>query len=746
MALAGQTQQATVILTACTGGPTQYVCWLESAFLAQLGALGGYELIQEGFEDDTVWGVTRPPLTALSVVSQGVRWESNHPDPPASNELITGGGPARTGMWGLYDPEHGYATGTPNECDIDNPPEHCLFKDGFTGSREPGETSLVGVGAFLKGSLQPNLSMILDGGAPIGLGRLTSGGHQFFGVIDTGGFDSFRVQEMDGKVGQERYVFGDDFTLATTTADTTPPQVTLVNSWYDTGDGVLAENEVTDTAILQLLITFSEPVRDVTGDADPDDVTNPANYLLIEANGNGFQTTNCSGGVAGNDTQVSVDSAMWQVDGALTATLDLNGGFELPAGSYRLLVCGTTSIHDWAGNPLDGDGNGTGGDDFVRNFSIIEPTNSPPVANPQSVSTPEDTAKAITLTGSDPDGDPLTFSIVTPPGHGMLSGAPPNVTYTPAANYNGPDSFSFRIWDGTEFGNTAVVSITVTPVNDAPTANPQSVSTPEDTAKAITLTGSDPDGDPMMFSIVAPPGHGGLSGAPPNVTYTPAANYNGPDSFSFRIWDGTEFGNTAVVSITVTPVNDAPTANPQSVSTPEDTAKAITLTGSDPDGDPLTFSIVTPPGHGMLSGAPPNVTYTPTGGYFGPDSFTFRAWDGSVFSDTATVSITVTEVGVSVLTVGDASITEGDAGSASVDVTITLTPASGALVSVDYATGGGTATPGSDYTAATGTAEIPAGSTTTAVPLAVLGDFIDEPDESFGVELSNPAGAQLGTP
>ncbi len=152
VALAGQTQQATVILTACTGGPTQYVCWLESAFLAQLGALGGYELIQEGFEDDTVWGVTRAPLTALSVVSQGVRWESNHPDPPASNELITGGGPARTGMWGLYDPEHGYATGTPNECDINNPPAHCLFKDGFTGTGSRARPCSYGVGGFLKGS------------------------------------------------------------------------------------------------------------------------------------------------------------------------------------------------------------------------------------------------------------------------------------------------------------------------------------------------------------------------------------------------------------------------------------------------------------------------------------------------------------------------------------------------------------------------------------------------------------------
>ncbi len=482
VALSGQTSQATVTLTACTGGPTQYVCWQESAYLAQLGALGGYELIHEGFENDTVWGVTRDPLTEPSVVSQGVRWESNHPDPPASNELTTGSGPARTGLWALYDPEHGYATGTPTECDITNPPDHCLFKDGFTGTREPGETMLYGAGGYLKGAAQPNLSMYLDGGARIGLGRLSVGGHQFFGVINTGGFSSFRIEETDGKVGQERYVFGDDFILATTTADTTPPQVTLVNSWYDTGDGVLAEGEITDTAIFQLLISFSEPVRDVGGNSDPHDVTNPANYLLVSDGGNGFETVSCSGGVGGNDVQIAVDWVSWESSPVMTATLDLNGGVDLAEGSYRLLVCGTTSIHDWAGNPLDGDGNGVGGDDFERNFTIYYPPNDPPTANPQSVTTPEDTALGIVLTGSDPNLDPLSFSIVTGPTHGGLTGVLPNLTYTPALNYHGPDSFTFRAFDGALYSAPATVSITVTPVNDPPLAVDDSATTNEDTA------------------------------------------------------------------------------------------------------------------------------------------------------------------------------------------------------------------------------------------------------------------------
>ena len=211
----GATSQATVTLTACSAGPspTQTVCWMESPFLAILGDLG-YRSIQEGFEDDAAWGLAREQETAPSVLSQGIVWRTNHPDPPASNEITTGSGPALTGLWGVYDPDHGYATGTPTECDVDTPPTYCLFKDGFTGVRQDGENTLYGVGGHFMGSFGPNLVMILNGGTPIGLGVVPTGGHQFFGVIDTAGFSSFRVEETDGKLGQARYVFADDFTIA----------------------------------------------------------------------------------------------------------------------------------------------------------------------------------------------------------------------------------------------------------------------------------------------------------------------------------------------------------------------------------------------------------------------------------------------------------------------------------------------------------------------------------------------------
>ena len=255
-------------------------------------------------------------------------------------------------------------------------------------------------------------------------------------------------------------------------------------------------------------------------------------------------------------------------------------------------------------------------------------------------STAEDTAVAITLTGTDPESDPLTFAVVTQPSNGTLSGVAPNLTYTPNANYNGADSFTFTASDATLTSAAATVSITVTAGNDAPMATPQSVSTSEDTAVAITLTGTDPESDPLTFAVLTQPSNGTLSGAAPNLTYTPNANYNGADSFTFTASDATLDQRAVTVSITVTAGNDAPTATTQSVSTAEDTALAITLTAPTRSRDPLTFAVVTRPSNGTLSGTAPNLTYTPNANYNGADSFTFTASDATLTSAAATVTIT----------------------------------------------------------------------------------------------------------
>ena len=177
----------------------------------------------------------------------------------------------------------------------------------------------------------------------------------------------------------------------------------------------------------------------------------------------------------------------------------------------------------------------------------------------------------------------------------------------------------------------ATVSITVTSVSDdPPVADAQSVATSEDTPLAITLTGIDPDvGDVLVFTVLTEPDNGTLSGTAPALTYTPSANFNGEDSFTFSVSDGvqaTADSAPAAVTITVTPVNDAPVADGTSV-----------------DGDALTFAIVQPPVTGSLTGTAPAVTYTPNLDFLGGDIFTFRVNDGTLDSEAATIVIAVSE-------------------------------------------------------------------------------------------------------
>jgi hypothetical protein len=276
-------------------------------------------------------------------------------------------------------------------------------------------------------------------------------------------------------------------------------------------------------------------------------------------------------------------------------------------------------------------------------IEVVGPPNTRPVAHSQGVTTTQNMAVAITLTGSDADGDALTFNVTSVPSSGVLSGTAPNLTYTPAAGFTGNDSFTFVVNDGTVDSAPATVSITVNaPGNTAPVANSQGVTTTQNTAVAITLTGSDPDGDTLTFSVTSSPANGVLSGTAPNLTYTPASGFTGNDSFTFVVNDGTVHSAPATVSITVNaPGNTAPVANSQSVTTTQNIAVAITLTGSDPDGDTLTFSVTSGPANGTLSGTAPNLTYTPAAGFTGNDSFTFVVNDGTVDSAPATVSIGV---------------------------------------------------------------------------------------------------------
>ena len=195
----------------------------------------------------------------------------------------------------------------------------------------------------------------------------------------------------------------------------------------------------------------------------------------------------------------------------------------------------------------------------ITSSNVVLTINLAPTVLPQIISLNEDTPTSITLAGTDPDGDALSYPIVTPPGHGSLSGTGSILIYTPVPNYFGPDSFTFQAHDGISGSAPATVNLSIMPVNDRPVAQSQNVTLDEDTTATFTLGGVDADGDPLTFAIGVP-AHGTLTGTPPNLTYRPDTNYFGPDSFTFSVNDGQTNSEVATVSLTVRPVNDPPVA------------------------------------------------------------------------------------------------------------------------------------------------------------------------------------------
>jgi uncharacterized repeat protein (TIGR01451 family) len=149
-----------------------------------------------------------------------------------------------------------------------------------------------------------------------------------------------------------------------TTLDNIPPEVDLLDSILGTGDGALAECESALVPIGRLVVTFSEAMADPPGDGGAADVTNPASYLLVAPGPDlAFDTTLCPT-PAGDDTAAPVAGVVYD-SGTFVATVDFGA---LADGPHRLLIC--PSLTDVAGNPLDGDGDDTGGDEFVRNFRV----------------------------------------------------------------------------------------------------------------------------------------------------------------------------------------------------------------------------------------------------------------------------------------------------------------------------------------------------------------------------------------
>lgn len=293
----------------------------------------------------------------------------------------------------------------------------------------------------------------------------------------------------------------------------------------------------------------------------------------------------------------------------------------------------------------------------------VLPVNDAPTALNDSVITAEDTNVTFDprVNDTDVDGDAIFVTGVTNGQNGTVTMTATSVTYTPALNFFGTDSFNYTISDGA-LTSTATVFVTVTPVQDAPVAANDSVVTPEDTPVTFDprINDTDVDGDVLTVTLATNGTNGNVSFTGTSITYTPNLNFFGSDSFTYTITDGNASAS-ATIFVTVTPVQDAPVANPDLITTAEDTNITFNprVNDTDADGDVLNITATTSPANGSVTFSGTSITYAPALNFFGTDTFNYTISDGNA-SSTSSVTVTVTPVNDAPVAFNDSAVTPED--------------------------------------------------------------------------------------
>jgi VCBS repeat-containing protein len=294
---------------------------------------------------------------------------------------------------------------------------------------------------------------------------------------------------------------------------------------------------------------------------------------------------------------------------------------------------------------------------------------------------------AVDLGVLDNDGDQnsgvLTAAVITAPTHGtLLLGADGSFTYMPATDFFGSDSFTYQAKDDTDVSNVVLVSIDINGIDDEPRPFADGYTLNEDqnldisTDSGVLSNDVEVDGEPLTADLVQTTTNGTLVfNIDGSFSYSPNSNFFGDDSFSYTVTDGTTISAATLVTLTVLPIPDAPTANGDDFTLDEDSTFTISavdnivVNDSDPDSAVLTAVLQSGPSFGTLGlNSDGTFTYTPNPDFFGSDSFTYRASDGMLESDIATVSLSVTGVADSPTAVNDTTTATNQGAQLSINV------------------------------------------------------------------------------